>query len=215
MTPEQLPRALVQGDLFKADIAWFPVLCEMLRSGAAADLQPHTMMVYLTLKSYADFNTGIAQTTIETVAKETGMSVRQAATSVGRLVGKGLIRRLRKGGRDRSSAYQIVERLTIKDHGNNTVAIADWEFIRRDWQGHLREIRQAVLDELQRTAGSAGGLSDRHLVLIENLQVNLQLIQNQFVHPTNGTPATSPARDSAHSQNYPQRGVRFYPQGGK
>ena len=207
------PSPVVQGSLFKADIAWFPVLCGMLRGGGAAELQPHTMMVYLTLKSYADFDTGIAQTTTETVARETGMSVRQAKICIGRLLEKGYVRRLQRGRRAHGSEYQIVERMPIKDHRNNTVAIADWEFVRRDWQDHLREVREAVLTELRRSVDTSRMQPNgQQLIVIQNLQVNIQLLDRQGSQPPLVTvqPAApaSPSLPGIHTQ----AAVRIYPQ---
>lgn len=205
---------MVQGSLFKADIAWFPVLCGMLRGGAAAELQPHTMMVYLTLKSYADFDTGIAQTTIETVARETGMSVRQAKICIARLLDKGYIRRLQKGRRAHGSEYQIVERMPIKDHRDNTVAIADWEFVRRDWQDHLREVREAVITELRRSVERPRmPASAQQLIVIQNLQVNIQLLDRAVAPTAHVTVAPVPPASPAAPASHPQTAIRIYPQG--
>lgn len=199
--------------MLKADIAWFPVLCGMLRGGAAAELQPHTMMVYLTLKSYADFDTGIAQTTVETVARETGMSVRQAKICIGRLLEKGYVRRLQKGRRAHGSEYQIVERMPIKDQRDNTVAIADWEFVRRDWQDHLREVREAVIAELRRGTDAPRGLPNgQQLIVIQNLQVNIQLLGSQAQSPPLVTVEPAPPATPPMPGIHPQTAIRIYPQ---
>ncbi len=85
---------------------WFRTPNDVLRKHGH-DLGPYGVSVFAVLAMYADAN-GICWPSQATIAKMLNISVPTVRTNTRLLIGFGLVRIVGKGGRGRSTRYQIV-----------------------------------------------------------------------------------------------------------
>lgn len=151
----------------KADVSFFHVFNSMIKSGEVKRLGPHATTVYIVVKSYANFATGEAFPSVETISQKSSISARLVITSLNKLVEYGYLKKERRG---RSNIYQLREKIVILDKKGTPTAIATWDYIPlmvEETRVHLRRL----LLEGQLASGNG-------LILIEqlNVQMNVQIV---------------------------------------
>lgn len=139
-----------QGELFKADTSWMPILRAPFRLRAMAKLGPMGIATYIALKARADLNTGAAVVSIPTLAADAGMSERSARQGIRLLESEGLIESIQDSGK--RTQYRFVERLQIVNSEGTPVASVEWQFLPLEWKDNLNRALQAALGQLQNGA---------------------------------------------------------------
>lgn len=146
--------------VFKAQTQWFRIFKEMIDSGAAAALGPHTFIVYSVIKSHSNFETGISFPAIETIRDKSGISLAQVKRCLKKLEIEKYIKKEKKG---RCNTYMINEFLKIQDDQGNSVAQAQWTYL------PLKE--REVAEELNKIL-MTGKFDELNLIKVENLNIN-------------------------------------------
>lgn len=136
-----------QGELFKADSSWMPILRAPFRLRTMAKLGPMGIATYIALKARADLNTGTAVVSIPTLAADVGMSERSARQGIRLLEGEGLIESTLGSGK--RTQYRFVERLQIVNSEGTPVASVEWQFLPLAWKENLNRALQAAMGQLE------------------------------------------------------------------
>ncbi|WP_169729305.1 helix-turn-helix domain-containing protein [Solimonas soli] len=136
----------VQGELFKADAAWFPVLRALIRTGAMARLGPYGIAAYLAIKAEANLKTGKAAVSVRSIADNTGMSERSAREAIRRLEREGLVSSAAACGKP--TTYQLIERLSIVTADGRPAGAAEWPFSSTEWRDQLKRVVAAAIEQL-------------------------------------------------------------------
>jgi hypothetical protein len=69
----------------KAETTWFHVFRDMILGGEMAKMGPYGFAVYCVIKAHTDLNDGEAFPGIETIARESGISVPQVKREIPKL----------------------------------------------------------------------------------------------------------------------------------
>jgi DNA-binding transcriptional MocR family regulator len=154
-----------QSDLFQAESTWFHVFRDMIESGDIAKMGPHAVTVYLVIKAHANFSTGRAFPSIETIMEKSGVSESQVKRELKTLEEFGYISKEKKG---RSNTYTLREKVQITDNAGRPQAVATWDYL-------PSTVRQAMAD--LKNVTMTGDLGGATIVHIERL--NVQVIQGE------------------------------------
>lgn len=115
------------------DVIWFrvirPTLFAMAKAMADGKLSSTDVVVYLILKSLADFKTGISFPSRFTVAQHLGKSEATIKRSIKNLAEAGFLTREQRDGR--SNVYRLMEQMPIL-LPDEKVKLARWQYIPKD-----------------------------------------------------------------------------------
>src|SRR5687768_7775636 len=150
-----------QPDLFQAETTWFHFLRDMIESGDMAKLGGSTVMVYLVIKSYTNFATGMSFPKIEKIAEKAGLSQIQVKRCLKALEESGYITKERDG---RHNVYTLREKVVINDEQGRPQAVATWDYIPNNVKAAIAELKHAVV-----TGDMVGG----KIIHIENMVFNV------------------------------------------
>lgn len=87
---------------------------DMFESGLAAEIGANCFIVWIAIKTHADFNTGTAWPSIRRLGEITGLSVNTVQKSIGGLESANLLKIIKAGNQRQSTRYIARERLDIK-----------------------------------------------------------------------------------------------------
>lgn len=87
---------------------------DMFESGLAAEIGANCFIVWVAIKSHADFNTGKAWPSIRRLADITGLSVNTVQKAINGLISSNLLRIDSKGNTRTSTRYIARERLDVR-----------------------------------------------------------------------------------------------------
>lgn len=150
-----------QADLFQAETTWFHFLRDMIESGDMAKLGGSAMMVYLVIKSYTNFATGMSFPKIEKIAEKAGLSQVQVKRCLKALEESGYITKEKDG---RHNVYTLREKVVINDENGRPQAVATWDYIPNNVKAAIAELKHAVV-----TGEMMGG----KIIHIENMVFNV------------------------------------------
>jgi DNA-binding transcriptional ArsR family regulator len=94
----------MKGDNLSAELAWFHVFKAMIDDGELAKMGPSAFATYCVIKSHANFSTGKAFPSVETMCKKSGISERQVKRDLLTLEQHGYIVKEKQG---RSNLYTL------------------------------------------------------------------------------------------------------------
>lgn len=169
-----------QAELFKAETSWFHVFKDMIDNGDMARLDGSTIKVYLVIKSYTNFATGIAFPSIELIAEKAGLSERQVMRCFTELENAGYITKEKLG---RHNVYTLREKVSITDSDGRPQAVATWDYIPHGVKDAMAEIKHALI-----TGEMLGG----RIIHIEHLVLNVSTGDSTQVN-INADPSKLPA----------------------
>lgn len=155
-----------QPDLFKAETQWFHMFRAMIANGDLARLSGSSIKVYLVIKSHANYSTGSSFPSIQTIAREAGLSVAQVNRELKVLEEQGYI--LRKKIR-RNNTYTLKEKVGIRNNDGNQAATASWPYIPQQVQKNVDKLKKFV---------ATGDFNVENIIQIENLQININNLQD-------------------------------------
>ena len=153
-----------QEDLFQAETTWFHVFKDMIKSRDMAKIDGSAIKVYLVIKAYTNFATGMAFPSISLIAEEAGLSERHVVRCLSELEKFGYISKSKSG---RQNIYSLREKVSIKDADGRPQAVATWDYIPNGVKDAMAELKHAVI-----TGEMVGGkiINIEHLVLNLNVQ---------------------------------------------
>jgi DNA-binding Lrp family transcriptional regulator len=162
-----------QAELFKAETSWFHVFKDMIDNGDMAKLDGSTIKVYLVIKSYTNFATGMAFPGIELIAKKAGLSEIQVKRCLKSLEEAGYITREKAG---RHNVYTLREKVSITNSDGKPQAVATWDYIPNGVKEAMAEIKNAVI---------SGKMLDGRIIHIEHLTLNISTGDSIMVNNVN------------------------------
>jgi len=151
-------------ELYKAETTWFHIFKDMIDNGDIAKMGPYAVTVYLVIKSFTNFNTGLAFPAVGTIAQKSGISSRQIKYCLKTLEKFGYIVRERAG---KNNFYKLREKVEFTDDSGRPAAVATWDYLPSTIDAARAEIKNFKL------TGNADGLQVVHIEkLILNVQIN-------------------------------------------
>ncbi len=151
-----------QLELFQAETTWFHVFRAMVDNGDIAKIGPYATTVYLVIKSYTNYNSGLAFPSIDTIIEKTGISERQVKRAIQTLVDSEYLRKERKG---RRNLYTLREKVDIADQDGRPAATATWDYLPSTVKEARAELKKFVMT----------GAQDGKIINIETLNLNIQI----------------------------------------
>lgn len=134
--------------LFSADTRFVLVVCSLFSSGLAAELGTTAVVVFLVLRSSANFQTGLVYLGLREISRQAGVSVSTTRRALTELERRGLIARRQPHPNGRT-IYTLTDQLPVfqrDDHGEKqpagTLAIP---FVPQAASRNLEEARAALV----------------------------------------------------------------------
>ena len=155
-----------QTELFQAETTWFHVFRAMIESGDAARMGPHSLALYIIIKSYTNFSTGHAFPRLELLAERSGMSLAMVKKCIKKLEEFDYVIKEKKG---RRNLYRLREKIEIKDESGRPAAVATWDYLPSTIQAAQAELKDFLLK------GRNG--ESLQYVYIERLNLNIENLQ--------------------------------------
>lgn len=151
-----------QIEMFQAKTTWFHVFNAMVESGDVAKIGPHALTVYLIVKSYTNWKSGVSFPAVETIAEKSGMSQRQVLRCLPVLVEHGYLEKQKVG---RRNVYTLREKVQFADGEGRPSAVATWDYLPSAVEAARAELKKFMV------SGEVG-----QIVNIETLNLNIQMI---------------------------------------
>lgn len=155
----------VQQELFQAETTWFHVFKSMIESGDLAKMGPYAYTVYSVIKSYTNFNTGLAFPSVETIASKSAISEKQVKRSLIVLEEFGYIVKRKVG---RNNVYTLREKVEITDEQGRPSAVATWDYLPTAVKEAVADLKNVLMK-----GSLTGELNGAKIVHIERLQINV------------------------------------------
>jgi len=157
-----------QQELFKADLSWFHVMREMIRSGKLAEMDGSTVKVYLTIKAFTSFEDGRAFPAMDVIVKYSGLSLAQVRRCLRKLEDDGYVVTIKRG---RKNTFELREQLAIRDVGSEELAaMASFKYVPMALQKATNEIKEILIKDPNLWADHKEGV-------IHIDRINIQIIQ--------------------------------------
>jgi hypothetical protein len=157
-----------QMELLSADTTWFHVFRSMIQNGEVAKMGPMAFTVYCVIKGHTGINDGKAFPSIETISKESGVSVPQVSRELAKLENLGYLTRekdARKRGRaGTSNRYQLQEKLGIEDSSGQNQGVANWNYVPAGIMSAINDLKTAL------ATGDIAGAKIVNIALTVNVQ---------------------------------------------
>lgn len=174
-----------QPDLFNAQTTWFHVFRSMIESGEVAKMGPYGFTVYCVIKGHTGIHDGQAFPSIETIAKESGVSVPQVSRELTKLESLGYLSRekmaKRRGTPGASNRYQLQEKVGIRDAQGQEQGVATWDYVPAGIMTAIADLKTAL------ATGDLAGAKIVNIALTVNVQsgpgnqVNIGIAASQDV----------------------------------
>lgn len=143
---------------WQVDGWWFHCFRSFIDGGQLARMSGSACKVYLVIKSYTNYKTGLAAPALGTIATKSGLSLAQVKRELNSLLRSGLIRKEKSG---RHNVYQIIEHFPLVGSDGVALAMGRWTYVPAQVA--------AVTEELKRLVG-AQSRDNPGLIQIENLR---------------------------------------------
>jgi biotin operon repressor len=168
-----------QMELLSADTTWLHVFRDMIFRGEAAKMGPHGFTAYCVIKAHSSLNSGESFPSLETIAKESGMSVAQVKRELDKLESMGYLMRSKKG---RVNEYKLREKVDILNDSGAVQAVATWDYVPIGVKAAVADLKNVIV---------TGDLAGARIVNIERMVVNINTgpgTQNNFNAPLGEIP---------------------------
>ncbi len=178
----------LQQDFFEADVSWFHVMREMVRSGKLAEMEGSAVKVYMTIKAFTTFEDGRAFPAMDTIVKFSGVSLAQVRRCLRSLEEDGYLVTVKHGKRN---TYELREQLQLTEPTSGEMAaMASFKYVPLALQKATDEIRNIVLKDPNLALGQRDG-GVIHIDKI-NIQIIQQIGQNNTQNNYNANGAQKP-----------------------
>src|SRR5687768_4272605 len=135
-----------QAELFKADVSWFHIFKEIIRSGAWARMSPNAKAIYPVIKAFVNWETGAAFPSIDTLEKYSGISRPSVVKALKELESEGLLAKESRKGK--GSNYTLIEKFAVQDQGGKVATGISFDYKPRDIEKAIAEIKRFLANGL-------------------------------------------------------------------
>ena len=153
-----------QTELFNADVSWFHIFKELIRSKAWADLSPLSAKLYCVVKAFANWSDGSAFPSIDTLQEYSGLARASVIKGLKELEAKGLLKKDSRKGI--GSNYTLVEQFEVKDDQGRPAASVSFDYLPNYVGDAVAELKNFVSQGL-----TVDGKNQ--FIKIENLTLNI------------------------------------------
>ena len=168
-----------QLELFEADVSWFHIFKELIKSKTWAKMSPAARAVYPVIKAFTNWKDGYAFPSFDTLMEYSGLNSR---TSIGKALRElekvGYIQAKRTKGK--ATVYKLVEKFAVTDQEGRPAASVSFDYLPAMVKDATTELRNFL----------AEGMTDEgklQYIHIEHLTLNIagrdtvhgQYIENQ------------------------------------
>ncbi|WP_455232233.1 helix-turn-helix domain-containing protein [Geopseudomonas aromaticivorans] len=155
----------------RAQTQWVHLFKSMIDQGDVARIGPHAFTVYAVIKAHTNLCSGMANPSIERIAKLSRVSPAQVKRELRVLEAAGYITKSKTG---RSNHYILREKIQITE-GDLPHSMVTWDYVPSRAHHTVAELKKAV---------NAGNLSSTQILNVNierlNIQVNLAGGNSQF-----------------------------------
>lgn len=116
---------------------------DMFESGLIAEIGANCFVIWIAIKTHADFNTGIAWPSIRRLAEITGLSVNTVQKAIKELNGASLLRIVTSGNQRASTRYIARERLDVR-LGNRLLCRVVIDYVPQAIKSQLHKISETL-----------------------------------------------------------------------
>jgi DNA-binding transcriptional ArsR family regulator len=149
----------MKGNSLNAEVTWFHVFKAMIDDGELAKMGTSAFATYCVIKSHANFSTGKAFPSIETICKKSGISERQVKIDLKTLEQHGYIIKEKQG---RNNIYTLREKILITDETGKPAGQASWDYLPDGVRSAVSDVKNVLM---------SGSFDEAKVVKIENLQI--------------------------------------------
>lgn len=116
---------------------------DMFESGLAAEIGANCFIVWIAIKTHADFNNGTAWPSIRRLGEITGLSVNTVQKAIAGLETASLLKIVRAGNQRQSTKYIARERLDVK-LGNRLLCRIVMDYIPSKIKANMHQIQETL-----------------------------------------------------------------------
>jgi hypothetical protein len=116
---------------------------DMFESGLAAEIGANCFIVWIAIKTHADFNTGTSWPSIRRLGEITGLSVNTVQKAIGGLEQANLLKVVRNGNQRQSTRYLARERLDVR-LGNRLLCRIVMDYIPSKIRANMHAIQETL-----------------------------------------------------------------------
>lgn len=162
----------------KADVSWFHIFKEIIRSGTWARMSPSAKSIYPVVKSFTNWESGSAFPSIDTLQELSGSARASVVKALKELEELGLL--IKNKSRGRSSNYSMVEKFDVKDGDGKHAASVSFDYIPSSAAAAIAEFKRIL------SSGFVSSDGKTNFIKIDTLNLNIHtgsgdnLINNIF-----------------------------------
>lgn len=195
-----------QLELFKADVSWFHIFKELIRSKTWAGLSPAAKALYPVIKAFTNWQDGYSFPSFDTLQEYSGLGSRSSINkAIKELEERGYIQSEKKKGK--VTLYKLVERFQVEDSQGRPAASVTFDYL----PGMVKDAVAELKNFIARGAEDAGKNDKFQYIHIEHLTLNIagrDIVQNQNVEQQNnldiGTQMLKGLRDRLEGRRTPE-----------
>jgi hypothetical protein len=116
---------------------------DMFESGLVSEIGANCFVIWIAIKTHADFNTGAAWPSIRRISAITGLSDKTVQKALKELVGAHLLKVVKTGNQRQSTRYIARERLDVR-LGNRLLCRIVMDYIPAQIKSTMNSIRQTL-----------------------------------------------------------------------
>jgi DNA-binding MarR family transcriptional regulator len=123
------PKTSAQVELFKADVSWFHIFKELIRSKTWAKMSPQAKALYPVIKAFTNWQDGHAFPSFDTLQEYSGLGRASISKAVKELEALGYVRREKQGTGRASTQYRLLEKFSVEDAEGRPSAVATFDYL--------------------------------------------------------------------------------------
>lgn len=156
-----------QQELFQADVSWFHMFKELIKTKTWAKMSAPAKALYPTIKAFTNWKDGRSFPSIDTLEEYSGLARASVIKALGELEGLGYISSIKTPGK--KTVYKLIERFEIQGEDGRPVASASFDYLPGIVQDATVELKNYVAKGLT----SDGTMQHIHIdkFVIENLTI--------------------------------------------
>lgn len=157
-------KQIAQMELFRADVSWFHIFKELIRSHTWAKMSSNAKALYPVIKAFTNWSDGRSFPSFDTLQEYSGLARASVSSALKELEELGFIKTKKQPGKQ--TLYTLVEKFEIEDAEGRPVAAASFDYLPSVVKDAVAELRNFVAQGKT----PEGGLQFIH---IENLTLNI------------------------------------------
>lgn len=129
MAEKAKPKTSAQVELFKADVSWFHIFKELIRSKTWAKMSPQAKALYPVIKAFTNWQDGHAFPSFDTLQEYSGLGRTSISKAIKELEALGYVRREKQGAGRASNQYRLLEKFNVEDADGRPSAVATFDYL--------------------------------------------------------------------------------------